>query len=254
MFMEQLFQWMASLTKAEAIGYASLVCFIMLFIPYASVAFKICKKIVLWQKLKVSHFGYTFYLDTIEELDNENDAVLKHESPDFVIEGSKIMLHWIVEGALWVKIYPGIGKVNGNAAELLIHRNRRHFILEARGIFSKKQLQLEIPLNKIKLLDVTELSEAKLITQVKQVKSFAFSDSVLLNNLFTKYIPSNFLLSKLRMHYTSSLIYKTSDDLVESKLNIKHRIELQKMVKKYNFSTQKYNEINKIKPINFKQL
>jgi hypothetical protein len=252
--MEQLFQWMASLTKAEALGYACLVCFIMLFIPFSELFFKICKKIVLWQKLKVSHFGYTFYPDTIEELDNEKAAVLKHESPDFVIEGSKIMLYWIVEGALWVKLYPGIGKVNGNAAELLIHRNRRHFTLEARGVFSKKQLQLEIPLDKIKLLDVTELSEAKIITQVNQVKSFAFSDSVLFNNYFTKSIPSNFLLSKLRMHYTSSLNYKIADNLVENKINTKQRIESQKVVKQYNFSTTKYNKVYQLKPINFKQL
>ena len=252
--MEQLFQWMASLTNAEAIGYASLVCFIMLFIPFASVFFKICKKVVLWQKLDVKHFGYSFYPDKIETIDKENSAVLKNESPDFVIEGSKIMLHWIAEGALWVKLYPGIGKVNGNAAELVAHRNRRHFTLEARGVFSKKQLQLEIPLDKIKLLDVTELSEAKITTQIKQVKSFAFSESVLLNNYFTKSMPSNFLLSKLRMHYTSNLNYKIADNLVENKVNTKQRIESQKLVKQYNFSTSKYNKVYQLKPINFKQL
>lgn len=251
--MELLFQWMASLTKAEAISYLCLVCFIMLFIPFASVCFKLCKKVVLWQKLDVKHFGYSFYPDKIETIDKENSAVLKNESPDFVIEGSKIMLHWLIDGALWVKLYPGIGKVNGNAAELLIHRNRRHFTIEARGIFSKKQLQLEIPLDKIKLLDVTELSEAKIITQVKQVKSFAFSDSVLLNNYFTKSFPSNFLLSKLRMHYTSSLNYKIADDLVENKLKTKQRIESQKVVKQHNFSTTKYNKVYQLKPINFKQ-
>ena len=241
--MEELFKWMASLTKAEAIGYAVLVCLTMLCIPYAALIFKICKKIVLWQKLDIGHFGYTFYPDNIERINNEKSVVLKHESPEFVIEGSKIMLHWIVEGALWVKLYPGVGKVNGNAAELLIHRNRRHFTLEARGVFSKKQLHLEIPLDKIKLLNATELSAAKITTQVTLVKSFAFTESVILNNPFTESIP-----------YTSKLTYHMPESLSTSKANTKKIIETQKIVKQYTFSTRKYNSINQLKPINFKQL
>jgi hypothetical protein len=249
--MEQIFQWMSSLTKAEAIICASLVCFIMLFIPYASVVFKICKKIVLWKKLKVSHFGYTFYPDTIEKLDIENATALKHESPEFVIEGSKIMLYWIVEGALWIKLYPSIGKANGNAAELLIYRNRRHFTLEARGIFSKKQLQLEIPLDKIKTLEVTELSDTKVITQVKKVKSFSFSDSSLSNKFFTKSEIKNNYLTKLPMHFTSGLNYVLPDNLSKNKNKTKQRIETQAMLKKYSFSTKKYNSVYQFKPINF---
>jgi hypothetical protein len=250
--MVQLYQWMASLNKTEVIGYFSLVCFIMLFIPNALVFFKICKKIVLWQKLNVSHFGYTFYPDSIERSDTENAADFKNESPEFVIEASKIMLYWIVEGALWVKLYPGIGKINGNAAELVISRNRRHFTLEARGLFSKKKLQLEIPLDKIKTLDVTKLSDALITSQVNQVKSFAFSDSRALNIPFTKHVPTNIYFSKLRMHFTSNLSYTLPKSFFKEKSNTNHIIESQKMVKKYTFSTKKYNSVNQLKPINFK--
>ena len=249
--MEQIFQWMASLTKAEAIGYASLVCFIMLFIPYASVVFKICKKIVLWKKLDVKHFGYSFYPDKIETIDKENSAVLKNEFPDFVIEGSKIMLHWLIDGALWVKLYPVIGKVNGNAAEIIINRNRRHFTLEARGIFSKKTLQVEISLDKIKTLEVTELYDTKVITHVKKVKSFSFSDSSLSNKFFTKSEIKTNYLTKLPMHFTSGLNYVLPDNLTENKNKTKQRIETQAMLKKYSFSTKKYNSVYQFKPINF---
>jgi hypothetical protein len=252
--MEQIFIWMASLTQSESIGYAILVCLILLFIPFSDIFFKLCRKIVLVQKLNIKHFGYTLHPDVVSQIDNAHSLILKQDHPDFVIEGSKIMLHWLVEGALWVKLYPGIGKVNGNAAEVLVNRSRRHFTLEARGLFSTKRIEIEIPLHKVKKLDVTELSDVEIQTQVKKVSSFAFSDSRLLCLNFTSHALRNHSFTKLQMHITSNLVYALPDGLVPNKARTQHMIESQKILKSYTFSTRKYNAVNHIKPINFKQL
>ncbi len=243
--MEFFFKWISTLSQAEQIGYASAVAFIMFFIPFSPVFFKACKKIVLWRKMSVSVFNYKSF-----SLINE----LEKKEIDFVIEGGKVLLYWEVEGAICVKLYPKIGKVSGNSASVIVTKENRHFVLEARGIFSKKQLSLEIPLDKIKSLETKELSDAEVYTRVKNIKSFPYTESTTLNNQFTKSFSLNKPLTKLRMHFTSDLNYKLSDKLNYRKKQVKKDVEEQSLLKIYNFSTKKYNKINHQKPINFKEL
>jgi hypothetical protein len=243
--MEFFFKWIATLSQTEQIGYASAVLFIMFFIPFAPVFFKACKKIVLWKKMSVSVFNYKL---------NSSSNDIEKNNIDFVIEGSKITLYWEIEGAISIKLYPKIGKVSVNAASVIVTKENRHFILEARGIFSKKQLSLEIPHDKIKSLETKELSDAEVYTRVKNIKSFPYTESKTLNNQFTKSFSLNKPLTKLRMHFTSDLNYKLSDKLNYRKHQVKKDVEEQSLLKIYNFSTKKYNKINHQKPINFKEL
>lgn len=247
--MKQLFEWMSNLTNTQAIAYGVFVCLIMLLIPYLSIFFKIGKKIVLWQKLKVSHFGYTNCPSTLGTIRNKNTADLTYEIPEFIIEGSKIRLYWEVEGALWVKINPRIGKVKGNVAELILLRNNRSFTLEARGIFSKKQLFLKIPLEKIKVLNISEISDFQLTTRINYVKSFDFSNAVSLVKSFTKTISISFLSNHLVKFITIKFNYQSPNDVIEFKKKLNLRIESRTITKQHAFSTQKYNTINKLKPI-----
>jgi hypothetical protein len=245
--MEQLFYWLATLNKVEAICLFCLVCILMLFIPYASLFIKICKKIVFWKKLKLSRFEYTFCTNIYEQLDN-NSTFFKNKKNDFIIEGGKLKLHWIVEGALWVKVYPEIGKVQGNTLELLIHRNNRHFTLEAKGIFSKKKLHLEIPLEKIKTLETTQLSDTKISTKVKEAKSFVFTESILVNTNFTNYKLTNISFSKLPMHFSGILNYRIPEKLIVDKLLTEKFLKPNNILKQYTFNSNKYNSINQQKP------
>ena len=247
--MIQLFEWMSNLTNTQAIAYGVFVCLIMLLIPYLSIFIKIGKKIVLWQKLKVSHFGYTNSPLTINKNSNKNVVDLTYEIPEFIIEGSKIRLHWEVEGALWVKISPSIGKVKGNVAELILFRNNRSFTLEARGIFSKKQLYLEIPLEKIKVLNVSEISDFQLTTRINHIKTVDFSNAVSLVKSFTKTITTTFLSNHFDKFTTIRFNYQSPNDVIETKNKLNSRLESRTITKQYAFSSEKYNAINNLKPI-----
>jgi len=197
----------------------------MILIPYHSVLLKFLKKIFLLKRLKIHHFNYSII--KISENDFNNSQKKYFNNPDFIIEGSKLYFYWKVEGELWIKIKPKIGIVKGNTTEIIITKNNRIFILEAIGIFSKKQIEIEIPISIIKTLNTKELYKNKVVTKLSD-KYLSSSKNLNLIS-FSKNNTSNLALIKmtyLNRHKSNSYIEK------------------QDIVKNYSFSTKKYNSIN----------
>ena len=248
--MEAFFTWISQMTRLEAFSYIILIASIMLVIPYATFLYKAILKIVLWKKMKVINFGYSFYPNLIKSItDLDSDNALLPEN-NFVLEGSPIILYWKVEGAIQVRLLPGIGKVTGDAAEVLVSRNRRHFTLEVKGIFSKQNLQIEIPLDKIKTLESAYISEFEVHTQIENITSYPITQSTLLNNSFIRKFPEVNRYSRWNLNLTRKLINHRPNNNLIYKANIDNIIFNQKITKSYSFSTQKYNSHNQFKPLN----
>jgi hypothetical protein len=245
---EAFFTWISQMTRLEAFSYIILIAFIMLVIPYATFLYKAIQKIVLWKKMKVINFGYSFYPNLIKSITDLDNVLLPENN--FVLEGSPIILYWKVEGAIQVRLLPGIGKVKGDAAEVLVSRNRRHFTLEVKGIFSKQNLQIEIPLDKIKSLESAYISEFQVHTQVENVKCYPITQSTLLKNSLIRNFPAVSRYFMGNLNTTRKLINHRPNNNLIYKANIDHIIFNQKITKSYSFSTQKYNSHNQFKPLN----
>jgi hypothetical protein len=242
--MEKLFNWFGTLSNTEIIGYSFLVCGIMLFIPYSETFFKLTKKMVFMRRMSVKHFSYQFYPIEII-IENDGASVTKMiDTPDFVLENSKILLYWEVEGSLSVSLYPKHGKVKGNLAEVIVNRNHREFSLVVKGLFSRERIDINIPLEKIKTIETKEISETDIITQVPLVKSFSFSEGEVINNVLTQNTPLNLSFAKLPIRFTKNLSYQEPEILSKEKIEFKNSIESGKIMKHYSFSTKKYNKVN----------
>lgn len=250
--MEALINWMESLNPSEAIRYAILLAGIMIFIPLSDTISKLIKKLVSMKKMKIVQFGYSFSVKDLEIPDTSEDVVVNRNSADFVIEGGKALLFWKVEGALSVRVYPKIGKVSGNLAEVLVTRQNRSFTLEARGLFSRERMTLSIPESKIKTLETGEISKKKVQTEVTKVKSLPFTKRQISNRtmkakqLFNRRV---FLGSKSRGW---SMNYQLPKRLIQLKINLSEFIQKSKILKTYSFSTKKYNSLIQVKPFNSK--
>jgi hypothetical protein len=236
--MEHFFTWIAELTRRELLAFATIIALGMLMVPYASFLLKAVHKIILWKRMKVIHFGYAItrnddHLATSKHGDNQPDS-------DFILEGSAIFLQWKVEGAIQVRLLPGIGKVNGNAAKVLVTRTRRKFALEVRGLFRKQTVQLEIPLGKIKTLCVSEISELEVVTNHAGVQTFPYSESKLHTKAHVKQLPNSALFKQKPLQATRRLIqsYPQSENRL---LKILNDFSTRKsLTKTYTFSTRKY--------------
>lgn len=252
--MERFFNWLGSLSNTEIIGYSFLVCGIMLFIPFSETFFKLTKKMVFMRRMSVKHFSYQFYpIEIIVENDGASVTEII-DTPDFVLENSKILLYWEVEGALSVSLFPKYGKVKGNMAEIIVNRNYREFSLVVKGLFSREKIDIVVPLEKIKTRDTKEFSETDVFTQVPNVKSHSFSEGEIKNMNYTEQLPTNFRYSgnttvnisfgSLPCHISRFIIYKQSDNLSNEKKELTTLTQSSKIMKQYSFSTKKYNKVN----------
>lgn len=242
--METIFNWLFSLSEEHKLWLFSSLCLILVLTPYFSILYSFIKKIICWRKLKIYHFNYSFSkFDEKKFSTNQNFAI---NNDEFIVEGSKIFLFWKVKGALWIKLVPHIGKVKGNAAELIITRNNRKLILEAKGIFSKKQIEIEIPIHKIKTLETKVLSKTQVKSEIKN--KYSFNSKYYRTRIFSinylNYITSNINLKFNRNHISSSV---SLNSFTKSNLYF----DKQKIVTSFTFSTKKYNSINQTKPTNY---
>jgi hypothetical protein len=248
--MADFFTWISQMSRLEAFSYAILVALVMGIIPYSTFLYMAIQKIVLWKKMKVIHFGYSFYPNLVRSTSviDSNFELLPENN--FILEGSPVILKWQIEGAIQVRLLPGIGKVKGNAAEVLVSRNRRHFSLEVKGLFSKQILQVEIPLDKIKTLETSDISEFKVETYVEKVTSYSITQSALFTNSLIRSLPVVKQLVNVSLNATRKLIIKRPLDIQKSSENANNIVSRQKLVKSYSFSTKKYNKYNQFKTIN----
>jgi hypothetical protein len=252
--MEMFFKWLSDLSNAEIVSYSVLICILMIFIPFAETFFKIGRKLVFMKRMSIKHFSYQFY--PIEFVINEDDKSILQviETPDFVIEGGKVLLHWEIDGALSVSLYPKYGKVKGNAAEVVVSRNYREFHLIAKGLLSRKKITISIPHEKIKKLETDAICNFKLFSEIALVDSHPFSEGVPHNHRFTEnllkikgfnqLVFTNHPFTTMPHNFTHNLLYRNADVLSNKKKQLKERVELNKTMKIYTFSTKKYNQVN----------
>jgi hypothetical protein len=252
--MDRFFYWVGELSNTEIIGYATVLCVIMLFIPVSEVFFKLMKKVIFMKRMKINYFSYQFYPVEVSIEKNGENIRISAEQPDFLIENTKVKLFWKVEGALSVSLYPKHGKVKGNMAEVIVNRNHREFSLIVKGLFSRQRIDLVIPIEKIKTIETKEISETDILTQVSDVKSYSFSNEEMNNMAYTEQLPNNLRYSenktsnisfgKLPYHISKPLIFQNAENLMRAKKELTTRTFSGKIMKQYSFSTRKYNKVN----------
>lgn len=248
------FEHLGSLTALQVAGYAFVVCAIMIAIPFAEVIRKLVLKLVYLRRMSIGHFSYQFKpVELIQERDSER-IVDVYEHPDFVIEGSTVLLHWSVSGELSVFLDPLGGKVKGNFAEVVVDRTRRRFQLTVRGLFSKEVATIEIPLYKIKAIETNSLSNTKTVSNLRQVGSFGFTRVSMVHQLLKKEIPTILIGKKnsvackpmklVPMALEGGKFYRSPDKNQMLKGALETKINERRILKSYKFSTAKYNKVN----------
>jgi hypothetical protein len=248
--MEVFFNWASTLSQTELINYILVVIGIMLIIPYWNLLLLLFKKIIRLQSLSINSFEYQIKPKVLIREENSEYIDLSYNKQDFILEGGKVILIWDIVGALHIKINQGIGKVKGNVAEVIVSKTRRSFILEAKGLFSKKQIELIIPEEKIKTLATEKVSQIVLKNKLKLDNSN--------NSLFNFNKPINTKLiyqhNKLvQLQIQSILSQSKNQELTNLRRTLTSKIASQKISKFYNFSTNKYNLSHQLKPIKFNE-
>jgi hypothetical protein len=255
--MEILFNWIGTLSQTEIVSYSILVCGLMLFIPIAQTFLKLIKKLVFMKRMSIKYFSHQFYpIELVLEKNGKNINKII-ETPDFVIEGSKVLLHWEVEGALSVSLYPKHGKIKGNMAEVIINRNNHTFVLVVKGLFSREKVSVSIPLDKIKTLVSESISTAKILSESPLMVDIGITQNETLNKTFTKTlsketkytknVSANYPFIKLPYYFASKLVHREAEELFPFKVILRDKLERNKILKCYTFSTKKYNQINQFK-------
>lgn len=246
--MEYFLYWVSQLSKTQAIVLISAIVLFVVLLPYASVIFKACKILIRKKKLEVFYFNYFVSKEQIAYAP-EGDG-FKLPEPDFIMEGSPIILYWRVEGALQISIFPGLGKVKGNTAQVVVSRANRTFTLEAKGLSDKITLQIEIPQDKIKSLHTSEISNFEVNSKVGKVTSFPLTKSSLQTQTLTRNLPHSEFHEKIPVHITRQICFQRPPQLQKLNEDIRQMISKQSVVKSYTFTTKHYEKDNKFIPIN----
>ena len=241
--MEQFFFWVSQLSKTQAIVFISAIVLCMVLLPYATFIVTAVKILIQKKKLEVLYFDYFVSKEQIAYAQSAGGNKLPE--PNFIMEGSPVILHWRVEGALKLSISPGIGRVKGNSAQVIVSKANRTFTLQAIGLFGKQTLQVEIPSDKIKSLHSAQISDFEVSTQVRRITSFPISGSLLQNQSLTGNLPHSELHKKLPVHTLRQLWFQRPIHLQKHNEDIRQLICEQNIVKNYSFSTQHFENHNK---------
>lgn len=236
-------------------GYAFLLCTAMIAIPFAEVIKKVILKVVFMRRMKIEYFSYQFKpVELVQERDGQR-FIDMYEHPDFVIEGSTILLHWSVPGAVLVFLSPHGVKVNGNVAEVVVDRNRRRFKLTSRGLFSKEVALIEIPLSKIKAIDTNALSNTKMESNIARVGSSKLSRAQVTHQMLKEDLTTKLLVKKktvvcapkrlIPLSLGGRKFYQSPDISIKLKRAIETKISAGVILRSYIFSTSKYNKVNR---------
>lgn len=249
------FSWIASLSKEEGIGYASLLVIIMLLIPMYQKILLLFIKLIHLRRMKINHFSYSFNSHHLIGNDISGNAMyVKDDAPEFVIDGGKVTLIWIVESALSIRLQSKKLDIKSNSAEVIVNINNRKFVLEAKGLFSKSRVEIEIPLEKIMILEKTPISETIFESGIKNIKVTHYTETEYEKTKFTKSLHFNKSFVSLQEHITSSLNFIQPECVISKKKKINELLSNNNIVKYYNFSTSRYPNKYYDKQIKTKQL
>jgi hypothetical protein len=133
-----------------------------------------------------------------------------------------------------------------------VNQNRRVFQLEVRGIFKKITATVEIPLEKIKALNTAEISDTSVESKVIDLGTYDFSKSRIVSYL--RDLPTA-ILSQKKVDFRQSItemplavaqgkFFCLPPENLELKKELEVRLIAGNVLKKYHFSTAKYNEVN----------
>jgi hypothetical protein len=248
--MLELFKWMSELSLFEGIKLFILIAILLASIPYFNIITAFYKHIILKKKLEIHFFEYStdqnIYLGKNEVGD---EIFIDLPEDDILIIGTKLKLYWNISGAYRIDLLPIGENIKGNSAHIIINDKITHFTLVAYGFFGKKvETHLEIPLDKLYLLDTTHISSYsdKIIRNAPLVNSSLITKkSILTKNL--SQIDTNKLNDwhRVRLPKVCHIDFQI-DSLIsvnDKKKLLHNSLEQSRLLKSYTFSTKKYQTI-----------
>ena len=239
--MERFFQWCSELTTAQAMTLLGLLALIMLLIPFGSIIYSFIHFVVFPKPLQIHSFRYHF----VEQLSNPNNTGSKDISPDFIVKGSVLLISWQVTGAWRIDIEPIGRNLKGNAAYIVFDPNCLQFTLKAHRFFSPvKVAVLNIPQSSSYILENTRIASFPIASKPlvsPQNISFIKSISNALTFTLTRLLNHSLIVKskKIQPDVGSIAAIKEFTGTTPQK-SFYRRLDEQKIIQFYSFSTQKY--------------
>ena len=247
--MFSLFKWMSTLSIYEGISYFILLLIILLVIPYTSIISTFFKFLIYKHELKILFFEYSVTPEVLVGKDDLGREIYVDTSEtDILIAGTKITFVWQVQGAYRVNLIPLKKNLSGNSANFLIVPLCLEFILEAYGFFGKKcSSTILIPIEKIYHLDITSISSFHHLIRKNPIIDHAkLTTDLPLNKALSKSsFTSKFDWDKLNLLSIFSKVNHSDKIIIPTtkKLKLYEALDSAKHLKKYTFSTAKYNTV-----------
>lgn len=229
--MESIFKWISQLSMKQGLGLLGLVALIMLSIPYGRIIFAFVRQIVYRKPLIIETFQYHFFSkDSGKEIVNITEL-----HPDYLIDGSVLMLSWQVSGAWRVDVEPIGRDLRGNAASFIFTGDCLQFSLKAYGFFRPPEVcVLQIPLSSAYVLDKKQISTSKIASEpLPGILSLAFtrsSPSTMSLNSNTRILQPGLTNMRAEKPYTGTPKQRSFYRFLDKK----------KILQSYSFSTKKY--------------
>lgn len=254
--MVNLFKWMSTLSLYEGLSYFILVILILLLIPYSKIISEFFKYLVFQRKLRIVYFDYSYSSKICIGKDRlGREIYISKNDSDFMIAGSKISFIWKVEGAYRVDLIPLGKNLSGNTANSLIDSSNLEYTLEVYGFFGKKMIStINIPAEKIRYLDTAPISSYQhLVRKSPLLHHFRLTKSKVQNVPLSK---TDFHSNSVWSHLNTAGSFdnvRFSDSIIvpnASRKMLYHAIDRSTLLKKYTFSTSKYNALFKVDDLN----
>jgi hypothetical protein len=255
--MNELFTWLAGLGNIQMGLLIGAVVFAMVAIPYFDL---IVRAVVIFfkkEKPAILLFEYRLAPDHLVHTDPQTGVAyyVKPSDPSFVLEGGKIMLAWHVTGAYRVDVLPLGQKLSGNVAHLIAHQQNRRFTLVAHTLSAGKLTRtIEIPENRFLSLRTARISRSQRFVHrpLPRILSTVLTKAPYAGQKFTRAEYTGHPLTRLsalpgQQRYEPKLSRRFEFAPVEGGLTahkgLGRRLEEQKLVRAYEFSSSKYSGV-----------
>jgi hypothetical protein len=251
------FEWINSLTPAQAWTLFGLVCIFLTIIPYFNTIKRMLFIVFSNEPSEIVDFSWRMATDHFLVSKGNKKYYIKSDESHFIIEGGKLILNWHVRGAYRIDII-GLGKkIKGNSAFVIARKDKCAYTLIAYTLKGKLTKSITIDPSLIKTLNTFNISGGEQFKQ-QQFKhnNFNYSTSLYTGTHFSKnklQKPKKIKFS-LPFIFTKSIIARSiikikrnipmgfnKTDNVEH-LALQKRLSDQLIVKTYKFRPDKYNE------------
>jgi hypothetical protein len=176
--MIELYRWFSLLDPVEAWLVFGAVMLVLGLIPYTPMLYGITRVLIKREKAKIHTFEYAFSPDHKLAEAHNNEFYLLSPTMHFIIQGGEILITWHVTGAWRVDI-DGIGKnLKGNAAKVIVNRNKSIYTLTAHTLKGKLRAVLQLPADRIFDVKTTSFAQDRAWTYdpvLTPVENFSFT-------------------------------------------------------------------------------